>query len=60
MYLTELLILWQAQIQTIEYDLNDAKRKKKKQVTLILYSFTRSDMNFQTILMLKENLEKFQ
>ena len=31
------------QIQTIKYGLNDAKRIKKKQVTLILYSFTPSD-----------------
>ena len=34
----------------MEYGLNDAKRIKKKKVTLKLYSFTPSDMNFQTIL----------
>ena len=51
--------LWQTQIQTLEYGLNDAKRIKKKQVTLILYSFTPSDMNFQTILMPKVILAKF-
>ena len=38
---------------------NDTKRIKKKQVTLILYSFTPSDMNFQTILMPKVILAKF-
>ena len=43
--------LWQTQIQTIIYGLNDAKRTKKKQITLILDSFIPSDMNFQTILM---------
>ena len=51
--------LWQTLIQTIEYGLNDMKRIKKKQVTLILYSFTPSDMNFQTILMPKVILAKF-
>jgi len=30
--------LWQTQIQTIKYDLNDTKRIKKKPVTLILYT----------------------
>ena len=30
----------QTQIQTIKYGLNDTKRIKNKQVTLILYSFT--------------------
>ena len=38
------------QIQTIKYGLNDTKRLKNKQVTLKLYSFTPSDMYFQTIL----------
>ena len=42
---------WQVQIQTIKYDLNDTKIIKKKQDTLILYSFTPSDMNFQTFLL---------
>ena len=45
--------LWQTQIQTIKYDLNAAKRIKKKQVTLILYSFTPSDMIIQTFLLPK-------
>ena len=43
----------------IKYGLNDTKRIKKKQVTLILYSFTPSDMNFQTMLMPKVILAKF-
>ena len=34
--------LWQTQIQTIKYVLNYAKRIRKKQVTLKLYSFTPS------------------
>ena len=50
--------LWQTQIQTIEYGLNDMKRIEKKQGTLILYSFTVSDLNFQTIFMLKVILAK--
>ena len=37
-----------------KYGLNDTKRIKKKHVTLILYSFTPSDMNFQTILLLSD------
>ena len=45
--------LWQTQIQTIEYGLNDTKRITKNQVTLILYSSTPFDMIFQTILMPK-------
>ena len=54
--------LWQTQIQTIEYGLNDTIQIKKKQVILILYSFAPSapsDMNFQTILMPKVILAKF-
>ena len=50
--------LWQTQIQTIKYGLNDTKRIRKKLVTLILCSFTPSDRNFQTILMPKMILEK--
>ena len=49
-------LLWQTQIQTIKFVLDYTKRIKKKEVTyiaLILYSFTTSDMNFQTILMPK-------
>ena len=42
----------------IKYGLNDTKRIKKKQVTLILYSFTPSDMNFQTYLLPKMILAK--
>ena len=41
----ESLFSWQKQIQMIEYGLNDAIRIKKKQVILIIYSFTPSDMN---------------
>ena len=40
-----------AQIQTIKYGLNVTKRIHKKQDTLIIYSFTPSDMNFQTFLL---------
>ena len=40
------------------YGLNDTKRIKKKQITLILYSFTPSDLNFQTILMPKSDYGK--
>ena len=47
------------QIQTIKYGLNDTKGIKKKQITLIIYSFTPSDMNFQTIMMLEVVLAKF-
>ena len=36
----------------------NTKRIKKKQVILILYSFTPSDMNFQTIVVPKIFLEK--
>ena len=39
--------------KTIKYGLNDLKRIKKKQVILILYPFTPSDNNFQTILLPK-------
>ena len=44
--------LWQTLIQTIKYGLNYTKRIKQKQVTSILYSFTPSDVNFQTFLLL--------
>ena len=37
------------QIQTIDYDFKD-KIRTKKEVILIPYSFTPSDMNFKTIL----------
>ena len=50
--------LGQTQIQTIKYGHNDTKRIKKKQVTLILYSFTPSDINFQMILLPKVILAK--
>ena len=40
----------------IEYDLNDTIRIKKNEVVLILYSFTLSDIKFQTLLMDKMNL----
>ena len=52
--------MWQRQrqIQTIRYGLNDTKMIKKKQLTLILYSFTPSDMNFVAILMHKVILAK--
>ena len=43
--------LWQIQIQTIEYGLNDAMQIKKKQVKLILYSFYTLRYEFQTILL---------
>ena len=46
------------QIQTIKYGLNDTKRITNKQVTVILYSFTPSDMNFQKNLMPKVILAK--
>ena len=52
------IFLWKSQIQTIKYGLNDTKRMKKKQVTLILYSFRPSDMNFQTCLLPKVILAK--
>ena len=39
--------------------LNDVKGIKKKQIELILYSFTPSDMIFHTILMPKVILAKF-
>ena len=38
-----------SQTQTLEYGLDDAMRIKKKDLVLIEYSFTPSDMNFQTI-----------
>ena len=40
MYLSELLFLWQTQIQTIENGLNDAKRIEEKQVIDILLMYT--------------------
>ena len=40
------------------YGLNDTKLIKKKQVTLILYLLTPSDINFQTVLMPKVILIK--
>ena len=43
--------LWQTNIQTVKYGLNDAKLIKKNELILILYSSTLSDMNFQMILM---------
>ena len=46
------------QIQTIEYGLNVTKGIKSKHVTLLLYSFTPSDKNFQTIMMPKVIMEK--
>ena len=46
MYLIELLFCGKTEIQTIKYGLNDLKLIKKEQVTLILYSFTPSEMNF--------------
>ena len=45
--------LWQTQIQTTEYSLNDTIGIKKKGVFLMIYSFTPFDINFQTILMAK-------
>ena len=51
--------LWQTQIQTIKSCLNDTKRIKKKQVTLMLYSFTPSDMNFLNDFDAKVILVKF-
>ena len=50
--------LRETQIQMIKYGLNDTKWIKKKQVTVILYSFTPSYMTFQTILMPKVILAK--
>ena len=50
--------LWQTQIQTMEYGLNDAIRIKKNTVLLISYSFTPCNMNFQTILIPKMILGK--
>ena len=52
------IFLWDKQIQTIKYGLNDAKRIKKKQDILILYSYTPSDINFQTSLLAKVILAK--
>ena len=46
------------QIQTLEYGLDDAMRIRKKDLVLIEYSFTSSDMNFQTIWMAKGILTK--
>ena len=39
--------LWQTQIQTIEYGLNDTIRITKNEVILMLYTFTPSDFNAQ-------------
>ena len=50
MYLTELLFREKGKFK-VKYGPKDTKRIKKKRFTLILYSFTPSDMNFQTILM---------
>ena len=50
---------WKSQIQTTEYVHDDTKSIKDNQVILILYSFTPTDMNFQTILMPKLILAKF-
>ena len=47
------------QIKTVKYGLDDRIWMKKKQITLIIYSFTPSDMNFQTILMPKGILAYF-
>ena len=52
---------WQTQIQTIEYGLNDAMRIKKKELILMIYSLTPSDINFHTTSMsngILENSEK--
>ena len=46
------------QIQTLEYGLDDAMRIKKKDLVLIEYSFTHSDMNFKTIWISKGILAK--
>ena len=43
----------------IEYGLKDEIRIKKNEVIMILYSFTPSDMSFQTILMPKVILANF-
>ena len=60
MYLTELLFCDKRKFKRFHtYGLNNTKRIKKKQVTLILYSVTPSDMNFQTILMPKVILAIF-
>ena len=48
----------QTQIQTLEYGLDVAMRIKEKDYILIEYSFTPSDMNFQTIWMPKGILTK--
>ena len=45
MYLTELLFCDKRKVKTIISGLNDTKRAKKKQVTLILVLFTPSDLN---------------
>ena len=46
------------QIQTLEYGLDDAMRIKKKDLVLLEYSFTPSDMSFQTIWIPKGILKK--
>ena len=47
---TTAAFLWQTQIQTIIYGLNNFDKKK---IILILYLFTTSEINLQTILMPK-------
>ena len=54
MYLSELIFCDKRRFKR----LNMALMIKKKQVTLILFSFTPSDMNFQTFLLLKGILAK--
>ena len=51
--------LWQTQIQTINHGLYDMIRIKSKELLFILYSFTPSDINFQSILMPKVILAQF-
>ena len=57
MYQTELL--FSDKRKSIIHGLNDTKRTEIKQFTLILDSFTQSDMNFQKILMPKGILANF-
>ena len=48
------IFLWKTQIQTIKCGLNDTKKTKKKQVILIIYSFTlctASDIVFKAFLL---------
>ena len=44
--------------QTIEYCLDDMIQSKKKEVDLIFYSFTPSDLNFKTIYDAQSDLGK--